>query len=271
MSCLEVGGEEENKMKTIVVANSKGGSGKTTTAFNLAHDLAKMGKKVLLVDFDPQSSLTNCFKIELPQTQTYIEDLISKEGYGKLSILSAIIQPNPEIENLFLVPTSGALANLEGELKGITGLPKLREVLKGTFNQNFDAVIIDPPGSTDVFMSIALMAADEVLIPARPTDTDINTLSEFVPFIKEHMAFNPNLKLRGILLNQTQNSSKNAEFYLDQLKSLGFKDLILNTQIRSAVDAANSVAYGKSVSEYKSKSQVAKDFEKLAKEVSKWL
>lgn len=258
-------------MKTLVVANSKGGSGKTTTAFNLAHNLAAEGKSVLLIDFDPQASLTSCFKVELPQTQTYIEDLISKQGFGKLHIRNAIVSPKDSLENLFLVPASGALGNLEGELKGAAGLVKLREVLKGLQGLPIDIVIIDPPGSTDVFMSIALMAADDVMIPARPTDTDIRTLTDFIPFIEEHKALNPNLKLRGILLNQTQNASKNAEFYLDQLKEAGLGDLILTTQIRSAIDAANSIAYGKSATEYKAKSPVAKDYINLAKEVATWL
>ena len=255
-------------MKIITVANSKGGSGKTTTSFNLAHELAAMGKKVLLVDFDPQASLTNCFKIELPQDQIYIEDLVSKNGYGKLSITASIVGIK---EGIYLVPTTGALGNLEGELKGATGLIKLREVLKGLNNLAFDVVIIDPPGSSDIFMTMALVASNEVIIPTRPTDTDISTLTEFVPFIEEHKALNPQLKISGILLNQTQSSSKNAAFYLNKLKELGVGDLIFKSQIRSAIDAANSIAYGKSSSEYKPKSSVSQDYKSFAKEVAKWL
>lgn len=258
-------------MNVIVIANSKGGSGKTTTAFNLAHDLAHSGKKVALIDFDPQSSLTNSFKIDLPQNQIYIEDLISKAGYGKLSILNALVAPKENLENLLLVPSSGSLANLEGELKGPAGLIRLREVIKGLMNLKLDALIIDPPGSTDVFMSMALMSASDVIIPSRPTDTDINTLIDFIPFIEEHKALNPNLKIKGILLNQTQTSSKNADFYLKQLNEAGLGNLILKTQIRSAIDAANSIAYGKSSVEYKPKSAVSQDYQSLSKEIAQWL
>ena len=258
-------------MKTLVIANSKGGSGKTTTAFNLAHDLSRAGKKVLLVDFDPQSSLTHCFKVELAQEQIYIEDLIAKAGYGKLSILNAIVSPKEGNPNLYLVPSSGGLGNLEGELKGPAGLIRLREVLKGLHNLNIDVVIIDPPGSTDVFMSMALMSADEVIIPSRPTDTDINTLTDFIPFIEEHKPLNPNLVIRGILLNQTQTASKNTDFYLKQLEESGLGDLILKTKIRSAIDAANSIAYGKSSMEYKPKSAVSQDYKELAREITQWL
>ena len=258
-------------MKILVIANSKGGSGKTTTAFNLAHDLSTAGKKVLLVDFDPQSSLTSCFKVDLPQNQIYIEDLIAKAGYGKLSISNAIVSPKDGNENLYLVPSSGGLGNLEGELKGPAGLIRLREVLKGLHSLNFDVVVIDPPGSTDVFMSLALMAADEVIIPSRPTDTDINTLTDFIPFIEEHKALNTNLNIRGILLNQTQTASKNADFYLKQLKEAGLGDLVMKTKIRSAIDAANSIAYGKSSVEYKPKSAVSLDYKELTKEILQWL
>ena len=255
-------------MKIFTIANSKGGSGKTTTAFNLGHELVRLNKKVLMIDFDPQASLTNCFKVDFDQHQIYIEDLISKAGYGKLNIREAIVEPK---EGLFLVPTTGVLGNLDGELKGPTGLIKLREVLKGLTGLGFDAVIIDPPGTSDVFMAMALLAADEVLIPAKPTDLDITSLKEFVPFVEEHKALNPKLIIRGIILNQTQNSSKNAAFYLEQLKELGLGDLIFKSTIRSAVDAANSIAYGQSSTEHKPKAPVSKDFQEFAKEVAQWL
>ena len=255
-------------MKIFTVANSKGGSGKTTTAFNLAHELVRLGKKVLMIDFDPQASLTYAFKVELPQEQVYIEDVISKAGFGKLNISSAIVEPK---DNLFLVPTTGALGNLESELKGAAGMVRLREVLKGVGEFGFDVVIIDPPGSSDIFMSMSLLASTDVIIPARPTDTDITTLSEFISFVEEHKALNPNLKIMGIVLNQIQSSSKNGEFYLEKLKTLGLGNLIFKSTIRSAIDAANSVAYGQCSTEHKPKAPVSKDYQGFAKEVSQWL
>jgi chromosome partitioning protein len=255
-------------MKTLTVANSKGGSGKTTTAFNLGHELARLGKRILMVDFDPQGSLTHSFKVELPQNQIYIEDLVSKAGQGRLNIADAILEIKP---NLYLIPSTGALGNLESELKGPAGLVRLREALKGVAHLGFDAILIDPPGSSDVFMSMSLLAAQEVIIPARPTDTDISTLSEFVPFIEEHRALNPDLKIRGILLNQVQSSSKNGQFYLDRLRQIGLGDLLFKSSIRSAIDAANSLAYGQSSSEHKPKAPVSKDYQALAQEVFPWL
>ncbi len=255
-------------MKTLAIANSKGGSGKTTTSFNLGHELVRLGKKVLMVDFDPQASLTHSFKVEFPQDQIYIEDLVSKGGQGRLNAAQAIVEPKP---NLFLIPSTGALGNLESELKGPAGLVRLRETLKGVAHLGFDLILIDPPGSSDVFMSMSLLASDEVLIPARPTDTDISTLNEFVPFVEEHRALNPVLRIRGILLNQVQSSSKNGQFYLDRLREIGLGDLICRSSIRSAIDAANSLAYGQSSSEHKPKAAVSKDYQELAQEVSSWL
>ena len=258
-------------MKILVIANTKGGSGKTTTVFNLAHDLSKAGKKVVLIDFDPQASLTNCFKVDLAQDQIYIEDLVSREGYGKLSILNAIVCPKEGNDNLMLVPSSGALGKLDGELKN-TGMGRLREVLKGLHSIDIDVVLIDPPGSSDSFMSAALVAADEVIIPSKATDLDINTLTDFVALINEHKEFvNKDLMIRGILLNQTLTASKNADFYLESLEKAGLGGLILKSKIRSTIDAANSIAYGKSATEYKPKSPVSQDYKELAKEISKWL
>jgi chromosome partitioning protein len=255
-------------MKILAVANSKGGSGKTTNTFNIGCELHRLGLRVCLIDFDPQASLTHCFKIELPQTQVYIEDVVSKAGFGRLSIQQAIVEIKP---GLSLIPSTGALGNIENDLRAIGGMLRLKQVLSTLSAEQFDIVLIDPPGSSDIFMTLTLLAAREILIPIRPTDTDLATLEDFIGFINEHQALNPDLRVRGILLNQVQGSSKNGQFYMDRLKSSGLGDLVLNSTIRTAIDAANSIAYGKPSSEYKPKSAVSQDFKNVAKEIASWL
>src|SRR5690242_11590773 len=98
-------------MRVIALANSKGGSGKSTTIFNLSCELARRGKKILLIDMDPQASLTTCFKMSFNQSQLYLEDILATD---KLNPAQA---PVVVRENLFIIPTTGNLGGVEIFLK----------------------------------------------------------------------------------------------------------------------------------------------------------
>src|SRR5277367_4823112 len=160
-------------VRTIAVANSKGGCGKTTTVLNLGAALAQSGIKTLLIDMDPQASLTEAFKVDFPQSTIYAEDMLASPK------VDASRAPLLVRENLYLIPATEALGGLESILsRTAEDKYRLRDAIT-RLGQAFDFIIIDPPGSTDIFMATVLAAAEQVIIPVRPTDTDFCTLAKF--------------------------------------------------------------------------------------------
>jgi chromosome partitioning protein len=254
-------------MKVISVANSKGGSGKTATTFNLGSELARRGEKVLLWDLDPQATLTNCFKLQnIPQDQLYSEDILATD---KIDPSKAPIQVK---ENLYLIPTTTAFGSLEGLLsKGEDSIFRVKRTLDRLLHFGFTYVLLDPPGSTDIFMSAALAASDFVLIPVRPTDSDFLTMVDFKEAIENIKELNPKLEVRGILFNQVITSSKNYSIYKKFLEEANWEHLVCKTSIRMSTSVANAPGVGKDVIEFDPKSKASEDYKKLAKEIMTWI
>ena len=252
-------------MKVIAVANSKGGSGKTATVFNLGAELARRGEKVLLWDIDPQASLTDCFKIDFPSHQIYTDDALATD---RIDVIQAPVQVK---ENLFLIPATKGLGGLEGTLEHSTqNLLRLKRCIDRLQALDFSFVILDPPGSTDIFMSTALAAAHHVLIPVRPTDTDFSAMVTFKSDIEKIKAVNPILEVKGILFNQVITSSKNYQIYKSFLQEANWDKLVCNTSVRMATSIANAPGTGKDVITFDPRSKAADDYRSLASEVSAW-
>jgi chromosome partitioning protein len=252
-------------MRVIAVANSKGGSGKTATVFNLGAELARRGEKVLLWDIDPQASLTDCFKIPYKPSQIYTEDALATD---KIDVTQAPVQM---CENLYIIPATQGLGGLEGTLEHSTdNLLRLRRCLDRLKHLEFSYVILDPPGSTDIFMSAALAAAQEVLIPVRPTDTDFTAMVNFKADIEKIKSINPELEVRGILFNQVITSSKNYKIYKAFLEEAKWDALVCQTSIRMATTVANAPGTGKDVISFDPKSKAADDYRALATEILLW-
>jgi chromosome partitioning protein len=251
-------------MRVIAIANSKGGSGKTATVFNLGADLARRGHKVLLWDLDPQASLSNAFKVEFRQAQLYTEDILSTE---KLDPSQAPVEVSA---NLHLIPATSALGGVEGVLATGNNIYRVRRCLDRLAALGFDFVLLDPPGATDIFMSAALVASHDILIPTRPTDTDFATMVEFKRSIDKVKDLNPELRIRGILFNQVITSSKNARIYRGFLDDPEWSDLVCQSSIRLATNIANSTAHGKDVISLEPKSKSATDYRKLTEEILLW-
>ena len=252
-------------MAIIAIANSKGGSGKTATVFNLGSQLARRGHKVLLWDMDPQASLSACFKVEFPQTQVYCEDILATDK----------IDPNQapvEIgTNLFVIPATEGLAGLEGQLRHTEkDLFRLKRSIERLKHLKFDYILFDPPGSTDIFMAAVLIAADQVLIPARPTDNDFTALIGFRSTVEKAKELNHELVVKGILFNQVILSSKNEAIYRSFFAGDPWEKLICKTAIRMATAVANAPGTGKDVIAFEPKSKVAEDYKSLAVEVESW-
>jgi len=252
-------------MRVIAIANSKGGSGKTATVFNLGAELARRGEKVLLWDMDPQASLTECFKVTLPSHQIYTDDILATD---KINVTQAPVQI---CEKLFLIPTTKGLGGLEGTLEhSLDNLLRLKRRIAQLSVLDFTYVLLDPPGSTDIFMSATLAAAHQVLIPVRPTDTDFSAMVTFKSDIEKMKSINPDLNVKGILFNQVITASKNYQIYKSFLEEAHWDQLVCKTSVRMATSIANAPGTGKDVITFDPKSKAADDYRSLAEEVSSW-
>jgi len=250
-------------MEIIALAHSKGGTGKTTTVFNLGSELSRRKKNVLLLDMDPQASLTMCFKHQFKQDQLFMEDLLATD---RLDPCKAPVHIGDFLD---IIP---ATSNLGGVELFLTKDPlRLKKLIHNLTQLNYDYVLIDAPGTTDIFMVAVLSAATEVIIPVRPGDLDCSALLDFKKNIdKISSSFNPTLEIRGLLFNQVITSSKNHKVYRDFLGENELGKKLLGSQIRMATAILNSPSFGKDIGLTDPKSEAAKDYRNLADEVISW-
>ncbi|WP_035587705.1 ParA family protein [Hippea jasoniae] len=247
-------------MKTIAITNQKGGVGKTTTAINLGASLAVLGKKVLIIDMDPQANATSGLGIS--------KDIcIYHALIGKRTLKSLITQT--ETDNLYLVPSNISLIGAEVELVNQPHKEKiLKQLLKDV--KDFDYVLIDCPPSLGFLTVNALVAADSVLVPVQCEYYAMEGLAQLLHTINlVKKTFNPLLKIEGILLtmhDKRNNLSKQVEMELKR----HFPKYIFKTLIPRNVRLSEAPSFGKSVIAYDLKCPGSQSYLSLAKEVLKY-
>jgi chromosome partitioning protein len=247
--------------KVLAVANQKGGVAKTTTAVNLGACLSNYGKKVLVVDIDPQGNASSGLGIEGMSLESCIYDVL----VNNLPIENII--KKTEIDNLFCVPATIQLAGAEIELvSSVSREKKLKNAIKQIVN-TYDYIIIDCPPSLGLLTLNALTAADGVIIPIQSEYYALEGVSQLVntiQLVQKHL--NKRLEIEGVLITMFDARTNLSIQVVDEVKK-HFKNKLYKTIIPRNVRLSEAPSYGKPIILYDPKSKGAVVYDEFAKEV----
>ncbi len=249
--------------RIIAITNQKGGVGKTTTSVNLSACLAYLGKKVLLIDIDPQGNATSGIGINKGETQYCIYDvLIDDED------ISNVIKET-KVENLSVVPATIALAGAEVELVStISREVRLKHAIENIKN-NYDYIIIDCPPSLGLLTINALTASDAVIIPVQCEFYALEGLSQLlstIRLVQKHL--NQELYIDGVVLTMLDARTNLGIQVIEEVKKY-FQDKVYKSIIPRNVRLSEAPSHGEPIITYDPKSRGAEIYLELAREVIK--
>ena len=253
-------------IRTIAVANQKGGVGKTTTVVNLAACMAEKGVKVLLIDMDAQGNATTGCGIRKKDLQKSSYDLLTDENVK----LSDLVIKTP-YHNLWIVPSTMDLAGAELELAEAQRRAKrLENALKTAETENlFDFILIDCPPSLGLVTINALTAADTVLIPIQCEFFALEGLSQLTNTVKQvKKVYNPQLDIEGVLITMFEGRLNLTMQVLAEVKKY-FASKTFKTVIPRNVRISEAPSHGKPINYYDRGSKGAKAYAELAEEILK--
>ncbi|MCG8639540.1 MAG: AAA family ATPase [Desulfobacterales bacterium] len=247
----------------ISIANQKGGVGKTTTAVNLSAALAKIGKKVLLVDCDSQANATTGMGIDKPSLEhSLYQGLIGDVGVNEI-ILPTVLP------KLMMVPANIDLIGFEIEMVSADGREQKLKELLAPLDGRFDYIIIDCPPALSLLTLNAFTASDSVVIPLQSEFYALEGLGQLLNTIKRvKSSYNPGLKIKGILLTMYDRRTNLSQNVVDDAKKY-FKNMVFKTKIPRNVKLGEAPSYGLPVILYDKQSQGSKSYIAFARELLK--
>jgi len=247
--------------KVITISNHKGGVGKTTSAINIGAGLNRLGKKILLIDLDPQANLSQSLGM-LNEQQFTIYDALRGMPYE--GIEHHII---PIRKGLELIPSTLDLSGAEVEMSGEAGREYLlREVIE-PLRASYDYIIIDSPPSLGLLTINSLTASDEVLIPLQAQYLALQGLTKLLEVVdKIKKRLNRELKVGGVFVTQFDKRKVLNKDVLETIEA-HFKDLVFKTKIRDNIALAEAPSVCMDIFSYHRKSNGAEDYLALCKEI----
>ena len=249
--------------RVIAILNQKGGVGKTTTAINVAAYLAKAGKRVLLVDFDPQGNATSGLGIDKHAIAVGVYDVLLQ----KVDPAQAIIET--DYHNLYVLPTNAQLANAEVELVEKSQRERLLSVALEPFDH--DVIIIDCPPALGLLTINALTAASWLLIPVQAEYYALEGLGQLLDvFQTVKQRLNPGLEILGVIVTMFDSRTSLSTQVQDELIK-HFGDKVFKTVVPRNVRLAEAPSHGKPITEHDKWSKGARAYKQLTKEITRWL
>jgi chromosome partitioning protein len=250
--------------KIITVAQHKGGTGKTITCVNLGASLAELGKSVLLVDLDPQASLSISVGVNPVDLKYSMHEVMGNQSFAMDQIIV-----DSELPNLSVAPSDIKLALVEMQLASSIGREKVLHKKLAPIKDNYDFILLDSPPSLGLLTVNALAAGDEVLIPVQCHPLSlygVKHLLQVINTVREEL--NVDLTIIGVLLTMYDKRTKLSQ---DVAKKVGdtFKDLIFETIINQRIKLAEGAMQGLPITSYATSSEGAAEYRSLARELLK--